>query len=458
MKKIKLTRLFSFLFILLLAWALLEKVPKEIDTQYRETSKVLMTDAANIITNVAMNNAGPDQIDVKSLKRFVSEHLKSREIESQAQEKVKPYPSLKVIAYNNKGEEIYNSNPSSSKKKLNYFAWTDIKIKNKDGKLVGTLSVSKRKSHTTPILEKAKEKVKLVAIIILTALTMLFLFLGSTLHKEIKQNEQTRFNEKLKTEKLNAKLETEKLNAKLKTEKLNAKLKTEIKGREYAEIYIRTIRHEIVNHLTSMDFSAQNMLELKIKDKILTAKINSIIEDINETDELTKRLVELADLEKKNRLENIEKVNVKSFIKEALNDQYIQEKLELKNINIEYKINPKFDINFEKLLAKRAFVNIVNNAADFTLKNSTITIKVSESNTHTNILVLDQGAGLLPDAKDKIFKELCYSTQRPDTGKKSTGLGLHFVKQIMSLHGGKVSLDNNPAGVGAVATLSFPIK
>jgi len=440
MKKIKLTRLFSFLFILLLAWALLEKVPKEIDTQYRETSKVLMTDAANIITNVAMNNAGPDQIDVKSLKRFVSEHLKSREIESQAQEKVKPYPSLKVIAYNNKGEEIYNSNPSSSKKKLNYFAWTDIKIKNKDGKLVGTLSVSKRKSHTTPILEKAKEKVKLVAIIILTALTMLFLFLGSTLHKEIKQNEQTRFNEKLKTE------------------KLNAKLKTEIKGREYAEIYIRTIRHEIVNHLTSMDFSAQNMLELKIKDKILTAKINSIIEDINETDELTKRLVELADLEKKNRLENIEKVNVKSFIKEALNDQYIQEKLELKNINIEYKINPKFDINFEKLLAKRAFVNIVNNAADFTLKNSTITIKVSESNTHTNILVLDQGAGLLPDAKDKIFKELCYSTQRPDTGKKSTGLGLHFVKQIMSLHGGKVSLDNNPAGVGAVATLSFPIK
>ena len=119
MKKIKLTRLFSFLFILLLAWALLEKVPKEIDTQYRETSKVLMTDAANIITNVAMNNAGPDQIDVKSLKRFVSEHLKSREIESQAQEKVKPYPSLKVIAYNNKGEEIYNSNPSSSKKKLN---------------------------------------------------------------------------------------------------------------------------------------------------------------------------------------------------------------------------------------------------------------------------------------------------------------------------------------------------
>jgi two-component system sensor histidine kinase CreC len=242
------------------------------------------------------------------------------------------------------------------------------------------------------------------------------------------------------------------------TEKLNAKLKTEIKGREYAERYIRTIRHEIVNHLTSMDFSAQNMLELKIKDKILTTKINSIIEDINETDELTKRLVELADLEKKNRLENIEKVNVKSFIKEALNDQYIQEKLELKNINIEYKINPKFDINFEKLLAKRAFLNIVNNAADFTLKNSTITIKVNESNTHTNILVLDQGAGLLPDAKDKIFKELCYSTARPDTGKKSTGLGLHFVKQIMSLHSGRASLDNNSAGVGSVATLSFPIK
>ena len=103
-------------------------------------------------------------------------------------------------------------------------------------------------------------------------------------------------------------------------------------------------------------------------------------------------------------------------------------------------------------------MNIINNSIDFSPKNSTITIKVDASNTHIDILIFDQGVGMLPDAKDKIFTKLCYSTERPDTRKKSTGLGLHFVKQIMSLHGGKVSLDNNPAGVGAVATLSFPIK
>jgi two-component system sensor histidine kinase CreC len=42
------------------------------------------------------------------------------------------------------------------------------------------------------------------------------------------------------------------------------------------------------------------------------------------------------------------------------------------------------------------------------------------------------------------------------SGKRGNGLGLRFVKKIMSLHGGQVSLKNRFMEDGAVATLQFP--
>jgi two-component system sensor histidine kinase CreC len=51
--------------------------------------------------------------------------------------------------------------------------------------------------------------------------------------------------------------------------------------------------------------------------------------------------------------------------------------------------------------------------------------------------------------------EKFFSLPRPDTGRKGTGLGLAFVKEVAALHGGSVSLSNHRDG-GAVAVLSLP--
>jgi two-component system sensor histidine kinase CreC len=52
--------------------------------------------------------------------------------------------------------------------------------------------------------------------------------------------------------------------------------------------------------------------------------------------------------------------------------------------------------------------------------------------------------------------EKFYSLPRPATAKKSTGLGLSFVKEIAELHRGRVTLKNGLDG-GAVAALSLPL-
>jgi two-component system sensor histidine kinase CreC len=128
-----------------------------------------------------------------------------------------------------------------------------------------------------------------------------------------------------------------------------------------------------------------------------------------------------------------------------------------RRIQLEYDIERDFSIKVEKLLAEQAVSNIIDNAIDFTPEESTITIKVSESNTVVMIQVFDQGPGVPEHARRQLFTRF-FSSSRPDTGKRSTGLGLRFVKKIMSLHGGEVSVTNRFMEDGAVATLKFPLK
>ncbi len=66
----------------------------------------------------------------------------------------------------------------------------------------------------------------------------------------------------------------------------------------------------------------------------------------------------------------------------------------------------------------------------------------------------DNGVGIPDYAKEKIFDRF-YSLPRPDTGKKSSGLGLSFVREVMALHSGNMSIQSNEAG--SEVCLSFSL-
>lgn len=57
--------------------------------------------------------------------------------------------------------------------------------------------------------------------------------------------------------------------------------------------------------------------------------------------------------------------------------------------------------------------------------------------------------------RERVFDKFI-SMQRPDTGKKSTGLGLNFVREVATLHGGDIVLENLPVK-GLRAVLSLPV-
>lgn len=52
------------------------------------------------------------------------------------------------------------------------------------------------------------------------------------------------------------------------------------------------------------------------------------------------------------------------------------------------------------------------------------------------ILVIDNGPGIPPEIKDRIFVPFF------TTKKQGSGIGLSLSRQIMTLHGGKIQIDS----------------
>jgi two-component system sensor histidine kinase CreC len=109
----------------------------------------------------------------------------------------------------------------------------------------------------------------------------------------------------------------------------------------------------------------------------------------------------------------------------------------------------------DAFLLGQAVSNLVQNAIEFAPAGSEVAVTLRADGERVVVVVIDRGPGVPDYALEKIFDRF-YSLPRPDTGRKSSGLGLSIVREIARLHGGEVTLVNGADG-GARAELGLPL-
>lgn len=112
-----------------------------------------------------------------------------------------------------------------------------------------------------------------------------------------------------------------------------------------------------------------------------------------------------------------------------------------KNIPSTIQINlPKnnFQVlgNFYKLVV--VLSNLIENSIEAMKSNGVINISARQTNNMVMIDIKDSGPGIPPEIMKKVFSSLC--STKPD----GNGLGLKVSKTIIEMHGGTISVRNNP--------------
>ena len=121
-----------------------------------------------------------------------------------------------------------------------------------------------------------------------------------------------------------------------------------------------------------------------------------------------------------------------------------------KNIQIDKRIEKNIPVTGDPFLIKQAVSNLLQNAADFSPDGGRVIIITTSDKQQMILTIEDEGPGIVDFAREKVFDKF-FSMRRPDTGRKSTGLGLNFVKEIAELHLGTIELKNtSPHGIRAI--------
>jgi len=232
--------------------------------------------------------------------------------------------------------------------------------------------------------------------------------------------------------------------------------RADVELKDDVEQYIDTLAHELRTPITGIQLTAENLLT-PMSDKQRKRFVENILESNRHMDILVNRLLELSRIERREALKNVEMLNIKEAVNTVLKAPSRVKTILDKDLNIDIQVSSNATLNGEKILLEQAIGNIINNALDFSPASGKITIKASQTNNAITIIVLDDGAGIPPQVINKLFTRF-FSVTRPDTGTRGNGLGLRFVRKIMKLHGGEVSLQNRFIQQGAEARLRFPLS
>ncbi|MCX6954659.1 MAG: two-component system sensor histidine kinase CreC [Verrucomicrobia bacterium] len=230
-------------------------------------------------------------------------------------------------------------------------------------------------------------------------------------------------------------------------------MRVTLEGKAHVERYTQALAHEFKAPLSAIRGAAELLAEdLPAEDR--ARFVANLRAESDRLQRIVERLLELSALEARRAGEALTAdVDLRAVVAQACDGARVA--AERKGVTVALAPGGAPRVRGEHFLLGQAVGNLVQNALAFTPAGGAVTIELSVRGGTACVAVTDTGPGVPDYALEKIFDRF-YSLPRPDTGRKSSGLGLSIVREIARLHGGEVTLGNRPEG-GARAELTLPV-
>jgi signal transduction histidine kinase len=112
-------------------------------------------------------------------------------------------------------------------------------------------------------------------------------------------------------------------------------------------------------------------------------------------------------------------------------------------------------VHADPLRLRQVIDNLISNAVKYSPPGSLVCVEMQRFDRGWRIAVKDQGPGLTPADRQRLFQDFARLSARPTGGEKSVGLGLAIVRRIVEAHGGQAGADSEP-GQGATFWFTLP--
>ncbi len=126
-----------------------------------------------------------------------------------------------------------------------------------------------------------------------------------------------------------------------------------------------------------------------------------------------------------------------------------------KQITIETNIDEKLEVYADENMFRAILRNLLGNAIKFTRKEGRIELNCEREDSFIKFGVKDNGVGIKPEIKDKLFNHLEQTVRLGTAEEKGSGLGLLLCKEFIEKHGGQIWLESK-LGYGSTFFFTIP--
>ena len=466
---------FSFV-VLTGFYVLVEWILDDVRPRYLETTEESLVDTATLLSAVIEEDLKGEKVDTEGLRR-IFERVGQTQISAKIYDVVKTRVDLRVYVTDSDGIVIFDSNGGRDEGR-DYSQWNDVHrtlrgeygaratrvvpddpstsilhvaspLEN-SGELIGVVTVSKPTRSANLFIRGAQRKIVIatsmagIAIVVLGGLTSVWLtgpIRALTQYaRAIRDGKRVPLPEMGRSDLavMGSAME---------------EMQSALENKEYVEHYVQTLTHELKSPVSAIQGAAELLEEDMPEDRRRQFVSNLQLE----ADRLTRiidRMLLLSSLESRKALRDVGPVDLGSLAREVAAS--LEPARAAKQLAFEWDSSSVPPVLGERFLLRHAIANLLQNAVDFTPPGGRIYVSLSKDDRQAMLRVRDTGPGIPDFAQERVFERF-YSLPRPDTGQKSSGLGLPFVKEVGDLHGGSASFSPGPGG-GAEFTLRIPLK
>jgi PAS domain S-box-containing protein len=245
-----------------------------------------------------------------------------------------------------------------------------------------------------------------------------------------------------------------------------ATVSRDISARKHAEAALREadrrkdeflamLAHELRNPLTPINNAADILDRLKLEDSRLSWATEIIKRQVKHLTHLVDDLLDVSRIVRGKISLKKERLDLVEVIKAALETArgFISAKQQHLNVHL-----PEQPIRVEgdSVRLSQVLLNLLDNASKYSSEKSRIEVNVQPLGTEVEIQVRDNGTGISPDLLPTIFDLFQQGVRSLDRSQGGLGIGLTLVKQLVELHGGRVTPSSPGIGLGSTFSIRLP--
>jgi len=220
--------------------------------------------------------------------------------------------------------------------------------------------------------------------------------------------------------------------------------------------FINNMTHEFKTPISTISLACEALKDSDIKksESLYDNYIGVINTENNRLSSMAEQILQTAIMDKGQLKLKQSELNIHFIIQNAIDSKNIQ--IQSRSGKLESSLlatNPS--IVGDKIHLTNVVINLLDNAIKYNISQPEIKINTVNRNGSVLIRVQDNGIGISNSDQKRIFEKL----YRVHTGNlhdfKGFGLGLSYVKAIVEMHDGKVSVESEP-GKGSIFTIKLP--